>query len=243
MNHSKYMDQLVSDFEKVKNNQVSLEYARNKVRNLLYMDNDILFPMGAEYVYISELIGYILGNINHGVIKYSCNMCTYSRPALYINNHTTVVLRDYHDTGIIKLSEMLNVNADDSIVGDKCPNCYANNNVIIRTHATGELHSVPHLLAIEMYNERNRIKPDLELTINYGCARCKLRLCGIIYGGQQHFTSRYIDKSGTVWYHDGITTGKELIQEYTINLLSDTSQLRKAAEDRKQAILCIYKRI
>ncbi len=27
--------------------------------------------------------------------------------------------------------------------------------------------------------------------------------------------------------HDGITTGKELIQEYTINLLSDTSQLRK----------------
>ncbi len=66
MNHSKYMDQLVSDFEKVKNNQVSLEYARNKVRNLLYMDNDILFPMGAEYVYISELIGYILGNINHG---------------------------------------------------------------------------------------------------------------------------------------------------------------------------------
>ncbi len=56
--------------------------------------------------------------------------------------------------GIIKLSEMLNVNADDSIVGDKCPNCYANNNVIIRTHATGELHSVPHLLAIEMYNER-----------------------------------------------------------------------------------------
>ncbi len=237
------MDHLLGDFVKVKNGLITLEYARNDVRNLLYKDNDILFPLGPEYVYISELIGYVLGNNNHGMIRYSCNNCAYSRPALYLNNHTTLVLRDFHGGGIIKVSQMLQVNTNDSMVGDKCPNCYANDNITVPMHVTGELHSEPHLLAIEMYNERNRIKPDLELTINFGYARCKLRLCGIIYGGQQHFTSRFVDRSGTIWYHDGITTGKQLIQECTVNLLSDTSYLRKAADNTKQAILCIYKRI
>ncbi|KJA20908.1 hypothetical protein HYPSUDRAFT_810710 [Hypholoma sublateritium FD-334 SS-4] len=94
-----------------------------------------------------------------------------------------------------------------------------------------------------MFNERNIIKPDVEITINYGNTKCKLRLCGIIYGGQEHFTCRYIDKSGTTWYHDGITTGKHLVQETTLTLLSGTSHLRTAANNTKQAIMCMYKRV
>ncbi|KAF9470612.1 hypothetical protein BDN70DRAFT_774311, partial [Pholiota conissans] len=53
------------------------------------------------------------------------------------------------------------------------------------------------------------------------------RLCGIIYGGQHHFTSRFIDKSGTIWYHDGMETQNNLLQEMTLTMLSDTAFLRK----------------
>ncbi|KAJ6552778.1 hypothetical protein B0H19DRAFT_1072279 [Mycena capillaripes] len=33
-------------------------------------------------------------------------------------------------------------------------------------------------------------------------ATITLKLRGIIYGGQGHFTCRYIEKSGEIWFHD-----------------------------------------
>ncbi|KAJ7611959.1 hypothetical protein B0H17DRAFT_906243, partial [Mycena rosella] len=41
----------------------------------------------------------------------------------------------------------------------------------------------------------------------------KMRLRGVIYGGQDHFTCRFFDQTGCMWFHDGITTGRQCIQE------------------------------
>ena len=41
----------------------------------------------------------------------------------------------------------------------------------------------------------------------------QLRLVGLIYFGQKHFTSRIIDKDKHVWYHDGMITGSRCISE------------------------------
>lgn len=38
-------------------------------------------------------------------------------------------------------------------------------------------------------------------------------LRGIIYFGNQHFSARIILNADQVWYHDGISTGAELINE------------------------------
>ncbi|KAF8181577.1 hypothetical protein BJ912DRAFT_854550 [Pholiota molesta] len=243
INYSKYMDRLLLEFNKVRQGTISIEHARNTVRQLLHTDNSTLFPMGQEYVYISELIRYVIGEKNHGVINYKCNVCNYSSPSLYLNNSTMLVLRDYHKEGINKISDILNIKTNSSSTCEKCPQCYHNCNISVPTYTSGNINSVPHILALEIYNERNRIKPDIEFSINYGSVNCKLRLCGIIYGGQQHFTSRFIDKSGTVWYHDGIETGNTLTQENSLTLLTDTSFLRTAASNQKQILLCIYKRM
>ncbi|KAJ7085896.1 hypothetical protein C8R44DRAFT_542589, partial [Mycena epipterygia] len=36
-------------------------------------------------------------------------------------------------------------------------------------------------------------------------------LRGVIYGGENHFTSRIVKPNGDMWYHDGIETGKNTV--------------------------------
>ncbi|KAF8168913.1 hypothetical protein BJ912DRAFT_862387, partial [Pholiota molesta] len=65
-------------------------------------------------------------------------------------------------------------------------------------------------------------------------------LCGIIYGGGGHFQSRFIDKSGTVWFHDGLLNEGKCKKEKTIDLLSDTKWLK--ISDDKHMAYCIYRK-
>ena len=36
---------------------------------------------------------------------------------------------------------------------------------------------------------------------------------GVVYAGHGHFTSRFLDAEGDVWYHDGASTGNACIRE------------------------------
>ncbi|KAJ7831954.1 hypothetical protein B0H14DRAFT_2162560, partial [Mycena olivaceomarginata] len=42
-----------------------------------------------------------------------------------------------------------------------------------------------------------------------GDIRLRYALRGIIYAGENHFTSRIIKENGAIWYHDGIATGRK----------------------------------
>ncbi|KAI0652908.1 hypothetical protein C8Q70DRAFT_928980, partial [Cubamyces menziesii] len=42
------------------------------------------------------------------------------------------------------------------------------------------------------------------------------RICGAIYLGMNHFTCRYIDVQGIVWYHDGMSNGRFCVRETEI---------------------------
>ncbi|KAJ7015909.1 hypothetical protein C8F04DRAFT_984446, partial [Mycena alexandri] len=48
-----------------------------------------------------------------------------------------------------------------------------------------------------------------------------MKLRGIIYAGQAHFTCRYIERDGTMWFHDGITTGRNCLEEVKLQSLPD----------------------
>ncbi|KAF8872935.1 hypothetical protein CPB84DRAFT_1644916, partial [Gymnopilus junonius] len=41
-------------------------------------------------------------------------------------------------------------------------------------------------------------------------------LSGIIYSRQSHFVARIVDSEGSIWYHDGMTTGRCCIKENTL---------------------------
>ncbi|KZT23153.1 hypothetical protein NEOLEDRAFT_1020936, partial [Neolentinus lepideus HHB14362 ss-1] len=41
-------------------------------------------------------------------------------------------------------------------------------------------------------------------------------LRGIIYHGDYHFTCRYVDKIGDIWFNDGMETGRACFKEGNI---------------------------
>ena len=47
-----------------------------------------------------------------------------------------------------------------------------------------------------------------------------LSLRGIIYHGENHFSSRIISSDGTIWYNDGIETGKNSIEDGHLSTIS-----------------------
>ena len=60
-------------------------------------------------------------------------------------------------------------------------------------------------------------------------------LIGIVYYGAFHFTSRIIDMNGDIWYHDGLKTGRQCLQEGNIENI-DLKLLLKAKERRKASV-------
>ncbi|KAF9459969.1 hypothetical protein BDZ94DRAFT_1170650, partial [Collybia nuda] len=58
---------------------------------------------------------------------------------------------------------------------------------------------------------------------------------GIIYFSNEHFTCRIIQADGTIWFHDGITTGPLLIH---YGCLTDTTNLSSCRS--KYAVSAFY---
>ncbi|KAJ7015742.1 hypothetical protein C8F04DRAFT_985019 [Mycena alexandri] len=64
-----------------------------------------------------------------------------------------------------------------------------------------------------------------------------MKLRGIIYAGQAHFTCRYIERDGTMWFHDGITTGRNCLEEVKLQSLPDKLILHRCGEKRVTAVI------
>ncbi|KAF8069903.1 hypothetical protein FPV67DRAFT_1412876, partial [Lyophyllum atratum] len=59
-------------------------------------------------------------------------------------------------------------------------------------------------------------------------------LRGVVYYGEHHFTCRYLDEYGSVWFHDGLATGRHLICE------TDPSSVELASCGSRRASLAVY---
>ena len=64
-----------------------------------------------------------------------------------------------------------------------------------------------------------------------------LHLKGLVSHGNYHFTCRIIDKSGTIWFHDGMTTGHITLKEGKFGRVSQPNL--KVCRD-KQLCLALY---
>ncbi|KAF8802637.1 hypothetical protein BYT27DRAFT_7112064, partial [Phlegmacium glaucopus] len=42
---------------------------------------------------------------------------------------------------------------------------------------------------------------------------------GVVYHSQDHFTSRFITETGSIWYHDGLYTGQGMEYEGDVNTI------------------------
>ncbi|KAF8812163.1 hypothetical protein BYT27DRAFT_7221212 [Phlegmacium glaucopus] len=45
------------------------------------------------------------------------------------------------------------------------------------------------------------------------------KLRGVVYHSQDHFTSCFITETGSIWYHDRLSTGQEMEYEGDVNTI------------------------
>jgi hypothetical protein len=64
-----------------------------------------------------------------------------------------------------------------------------------------------------------------------------LKLRGIVYHGDSHFTSRIISPEGNIWFHDGMTTGGTCETDGHLETTKD-KQLRNCQS--KKLVLVVY---
>ncbi|KAJ7120562.1 hypothetical protein C8R43DRAFT_900609 [Mycena crocata] len=98
------------------------------------------------------------------------------------------------------------------------------------------IREVPPIMII--YLDHPRLKFDEMLQFDRGGIMVRLRLRGIIYGGQNHFTCRYIDQYGWVWFHDGIATRNTCVREFSIHGLPNEWSLHSCLD--RTAIALVY---
>ncbi|KAI0367200.1 hypothetical protein BV20DRAFT_1000944 [Pilatotrama ljubarskyi] len=97
------------------------------------------------------------------------------------------------------------------------------------------IFSLPPLIVIDAAS--GSVTPVTELPIIVAGHPHLMRLGGVIYHGSNHFTARFIDRSRSVWYHDGAASTANCVRERS---LSHTDGLLMTTAEGRQACHYIY---
>ena len=182
-------------FKKYMNGQTSFETARDTIRREIHSKSPSEFPYGTRGTSVAALTAAILAP--HNIVAVSrpvCIKCNYS--GQMTGDRLEFVLYEKVDTPK-STSQWLGTLKHQT--HEQCPDCQY---VLTRPIS---FVSAPNLLALEI-NSRN-IKISKSLKFVQDGESVVLRVRGLLYHGDFHFTSRIIGADGTVWYHDGMTTG------------------------------------
>jgi hypothetical protein len=152
------------------------------------------------------------------------------------NEHTEIVHDDFSgflNSGTLRYNSIQQwIDSPNWRSNRRCRSC---NNTYTQTVSYIDL---PKIIAFDIVDKSTTIDSTIsvvqqsEIILNY-------RLMGIIYFGDMHFVSRVIRPDGQVWFHDGMSTGRNLI--YQGNLNSHETDL--SAIHSKTAHSVIYCRV
>lgn len=94
----------------------------------------------------------------------------------------------------------------------------------------------PHLIALELENHNAQISKAIRVQDSQNHSTV-LKLRGIIYLGEFHFTAWLLSQDGTIWFYDGIGTGKYCLPDGHIQS-ADLATFNKC--QGKEALMVIY---
>ncbi|KAJ6522930.1 hypothetical protein DFH09DRAFT_938153 [Mycena vulgaris] len=216
----------------------SLEQVRDGLRSQMHSINPGHFPYGPNSTSIDKLAGVLLPSKSYGSGKQSCLTCGFADPLEYSLFEASVSAglsgrRDYPVP--VPLQDWIRDNL--ALGRGVCPACRLNN-VRSKMFMIPKLTDVPGIMLIDINHDRLSFSD--QLGFDSAGVMVKLNLRGIIYGGQNHFTCRFIDSNGTVWFHDGISTGRTCIRDASLEGRYDPMALHKCGE--KLAVAVIYAR-
>jgi len=191
---------LHNGFELFNDKTISIENARDNVRHYLHGQDSRLFPNGKVGMNITDLASFLC-KTSKPICEssYECTDCD-------VSIETTNRFTYYID---LQRSE-LNINNADSIASilgrlfhlptsRKCASC---NNTLYKNTFFSD---VPELLILHVPYA------DIKINTSFKFYDKRYHLKGIVYYGDNHYTSCVISENNSVWYHDGMQTGSSTI--------------------------------
>ena len=204
---------------------VSLETIRDAIRDILHEQNPENFPMGANNASVGELAFKMLST--EAMLSESqvvCPKCDYAETAKDSNLGYI-----HHAKKPIPSSTSKWLTGLQKTTKKKCPDC--GTSLIKHKYYT----EIPKLMAFEYPNCKITTSPKITFKSNGHTTTLHLR--GIVYHGDNHFTSRIISPGGDIWFHDGITTKSSCESDGHFNTTSD-KQLKNCKG--KSLVLAVY---
>ncbi|KAJ7019584.1 hypothetical protein C8F04DRAFT_975479, partial [Mycena alexandri] len=208
--------------EECSRGRLTLEQARDIVRTGLRRRAPEYFPYGTAGTSIDKLITTMFHvDRTHAVGHRICRKCEYAdgrEEQLFnayicaIPSHSQIA---QHPNGIA-VSKWLVDHLKRAT--SRCPRCSLIG-ISSRLTVDYKVISVPSLLILALDCPGLEYSPTLTFDVEGLLSVLKLR--GVIYGGDHHFTSRYITpvERFNAWFHDGISTGRSCILEGDMNNL------------------------
>ena len=193
---------LANQFSKYDKKQISLEKARDKVRKELAK----VFPhlKFGSYTSIEQIFDAMFTTSE--IIYEISHRCPNNHGNLYSEENKL-----YMSKGCAQFTSTSEWMGKNSYIGtNSCRTC--GQAVDIETAFV----TAPPLVVLEFSNSSIEIDHCLEIKLSYEIH--KYNLAGVVYYRDQHFVSNIITADKQVWFHDGLTTGSQLI--YSGSLLS-----------------------
>ncbi|KAJ7469704.1 hypothetical protein FB451DRAFT_1368625 [Mycena latifolia] len=222
---SDLMSRFSSNLTSVQNNLSSLEQARDGIRRRMHGQNASYFPYGPNQTSIDRLASALFPDKTYALGKQSCPRCGFTDPVEYnvFEAWMTASLND-ETTGNDRVPLRTWMHKYMTRGRNRCPACRARHircKMVMLTRMT----NVPGILLIDVNDARFTFDEELAFDCDNQLVRVKLR--GIIYGGGGHFTSRFIDAAGNVWFHDGIATGRRCVPDIQLRELNAGGSLQR----------------
>ena len=201
--HNEYLSHLLLKFAENDNGNTSLDVIRDDLRHKLCQDKLNQFALGA-YIGVDSVFHNLLQSHNPLIRSYRhCSNNLSHRPQrhpIQINNCQIFAMPG--STGSTQ-------HCMDRFQTESAASCPICGHYLVRTY---KYQAIPPLLALEV-SSAPAINPDLVVQIGIKGVYCHYNLRGIIYFGAGHYVSRFVSTDHYVWYHDGIETGRNMIND------------------------------
>ena len=200
-----YLGQIADGFSqtRLRDSVYTLEEVRDFMRRSLERADPAVFPWGG-YTGIQYILDYLL--VTGRSVTSSSVRCPNDHPL----NAADLVASSCQ---IAVLCQSPNIQAfinDQSVeCTSRCRVCHSH---IVRRHV---FEDTPAVIVFDLSQHPISLLESVVITTVNG-NRTTYKLRGVMYYLNNHFTSRIISETGHVWYHDGISTGRQTVPEGSI---------------------------
>lgn len=207
---------LQASFDDVRRGTLSLDQARNGLRDTLSAQNAAFFPRrGATLTAIDRVIDAVFATTDPHAQRFRfCKMCGYVGSVSTVasplwSTGFNVAMRTRRST--VSTTELFHNLIGDNSKGN-CTRCSARGSLFTATRFAVP----PRFLILEVPAEDMRfpmVRIERSLRMRMSEEVRSWRLFGVVYLAHSHFTARFLTSSGELFYHDGIETNTRCVRE------------------------------